>query len=516
MAAIMKSASRGIRALAALAILAPALLAGPPLKGFETYVQAAMKAWKVPGLAIIVVQGDRIVYSRGFGVRRLGQAEPVDERTLFAIGSATKTFTASLIGMLADEGKIRLDDPATRYLPGFQLADPYVSAQVTVRDLLTHRTGVVGGDLLWASGEFNRDEIVRRLRFIPSELSLRSRFDYSNIMVIAAGQALAAAAGKSWDAVVAERIFSPLGMADTITSVRDLPRDGNAAAPHDPNEGDPRPVPWRNMDNTAAAGGIISNVRDMAQWLRFHLRQGVFADHPLLSKAYIKEMQSPQTIIPREGKWARMAPDAHFQAYGLGWILSDYHGRLVAQHPGGIDGMSAIVGLLPEEDLGVVVLSNLNGNLLPASLMFRVFDATLGLPPTDWSARNLEAVRRAEAQEKEATERERTALGVIGTGPTLDLASYAGTYRNEAWGDAVVGFADGKLTLRYGKEFVGELEPVQHDLFLARWHNPARGTNFVNFTVDIRRQAAQCDIYLWLVANFRRIDSGGPSDAAHR
>ena len=515
MAVLKKSFIRAGLALAALAVLGTALSAGSqdPLRGFESYVREAMKAWKVPGLAVAVIRGDRIVYAGGFGVRQLGQPAPVDERTLFAIGSATKTFTASLVGMLVDEGKIRLDDPVTRYLPGFRLSDPLASAEVTVRDLLTHRTGVAGGDLLWAGGEFDREEIVRRIPLVPPTWSLRSRFDYSNIMFIAAGQVLAAAAGRSWDEALKARILDPLGMAETVSTVRALPPAGNVATPYDPADGGPIPVPWRNMDNTASAGGINSNVRDMAQWIRFQLRQGLVDGRPLLSRAFIKEMRTPQTIIPQEGKWDRMAPLAHFMAYGLGWILSDYHGRLLIQHPGGIDGMSAVVGFLPEEDLGVVVLSNLNGNLLPAALMHRVFDAYMGLPPTDWSAVKLEFVRRAQAEEEAADKQALEALGTGAAPPTLPLAAYAGTYRNGAWGDTVVALADGKLTIRYGRAFVGRLEHIRHDVFLARWNNPARGTNLVNFTIDIARQAAQCDIYLWLVANFRRVAQGGTADA---
>jgi CubicO group peptidase (beta-lactamase class C family) len=464
-----------------------------------------MKQWKVPGLALAIVEGDRVVVAKGYGVRRIGEPAPVDDHTLFAIGSATKTFTATAVGMLADEHRLSLDSPVTRLLPGFELGDPYVTREVTLRDLLSHRTGVAGGDLLWASGELPRDEIVRRLRFLPQTWSLRSRFDYSNVMVIAAGQALAAVAGEPWDSVIHRRILDPLGMRETVTSIRDLPSaGGNVATPHDPRPDAPVPVPWRDMDNTAAAGGINSNVRDMARWLRFQLAGGTWNGHQLVSRAYLDEMRTPQIMIRREGAWAAMSPDAHFMAYGLGWIMSDYHGRLLLQHGGGIDGMSAMVGLVPEANVGVVVLSNLNGNQLPAALMMRVVDAALGRPPADWSGRYFDATRKAIDAAEAAEKAMMAAKRVTGTSPTLPLAQYVGTYHHDAWGDATVRLENGKLVLRYGTEFEGELEHLQYDTFQAHWRNPARGTNYLNFTIDGDRRAARLDLYLWLTATFDR------------
>jgi hypothetical protein len=251
----------------------------------------------------------------------------------------------------------------------------------------------------------------------------------------------------------------------------------------------------------------------MAQWLLFQLRSGEVGGRRLVSKAFLQETRTPQTIIRREGSWEMMTPDAHFMTYGIGWFLSDYHGRQMLQHGGGIDGMSAMVGVIPEAGVGVVVLSNLNGNQLPAALMHRVFDAYLGLPPADWSARFLAVTKRA-TEQAEAAERQMEAGRVAGTAPTLPLERYAGTYRNQAWGDATVTLEGGKLMLRYGTEFEGELEHVQYDAFRAHWRNPARGTDYLNFTIDVKRQAVELDLYLWLVANFRRVE--GESDPGAR
>ncbi len=474
------------------------------LQGLDAYVEHAMAEWKVPGLALAIVKGDQVVLAKGYGVRELDKPDRVNEGTLFAIGSATKAFTVTALGMLVDENKLRFDDPATKYLPTFQMFDPYANRETTVRDLVTHRTGVSGGDLLWASGEFDRDEIVRRVRFLAPTWSFRSRFDYSNVMFIAAGQVLAAAAAKSWDQVIHERILGPLQMFASTTTIRDLPVGGNIASPHDPTDGVPRVIPWRNMDNTAAAGGINSSARDMSSWLRFQLSHGAFQGRRLVSTGFIAEMQTPQTIIRREGAWGDMSPDASFMAYGMGWIMSDYHGRKLLQHGGGIDGMSAMVGLLPEEELGIVVLSNLNGNQMPAALMLRIFDAYLGRPPVDWSARYLEQSRLSN-QAAAAQEQQLEARRFAGTQPTLPLSAYVGTYRSEMVGDAQVSLEGGKLRLRYGTQFDGLLDHVQFDAFQAAWKNPARGKDFVNFTVDAQRHAAELDLYLWVTTNFKRV-----------
>ena len=475
-----------------------------PLAGLDRYIETSMQAWKVPGLAVAVVHKGQVVLARGYGVRRVGSADPVTDETLFAIGSATKTFTATAIGMLAEQGKLGLDEPVIRYRPDFRLVDPVATREVTLRDLLSHRTGLAGGDFLWATGEFGRDEIVRRAGTIAPAWPFRSHFDYSNVMFIAAGQVAATVAGQSWDDLVKTRILDPLGMPATVTSVRSLPAGGNVATPHDPTDGEPRLVAWRNMDNTAAAGGINSNVRDMARWLQFQLGGGAVNGRQLVGRSFLDMMRKPETLIQREGSWAMMSPEGHFMAYGLGWIMSDYRGRQLLQHGGGIDGMSAMVGLLPEADIGIVVLSNLNGNQLPLAVMMRVFDAYLQAPDRDWSGEYHQLVRAAAAAGK-AEEQQRTRQLVAGTSPTLPLAGYVGTYREPTYGDLSVTMENGVLRARFGPEFVGRLEHLQFDTFRAVWDNPARETNYLNFTIDVTRRAAEADLYLWAPAHFKRV-----------
>jgi CubicO group peptidase (beta-lactamase class C family) len=476
------------------------LLAGPPvqaqpapLAGLDDYVNKSLEDWSVPGLAIAVVKDDRVVLAKGYGVRELGKPEPVDERTLFAIGSSSKAFTAAAIGMLVDDKKIAWDDAATKHLPGFQLFDPYATREATVRDLLSHRVGLDRGDQLWYATAFERDEVVRRIRYLKPASSMRSRFGYQNIMFLAAGQIVKAVAGKEWDDVVRERIFEPLGMKDTGTSIRALSRSRAVATPHSKFDDKVVPIPYRNVDNIAPAGSINSNVVDMAQWVRLHLGSGTYDGKRLLSDAVVKEMAMPQTIIRLEGQMAMLYPDARFLNYGLGWFLSDFRGRKLVEHGGAIDGMRGLVAMLPEEKLGVVILTNMNGSILSIPLAYRIFDAYLGAAPRDWSAEMLKTMTMVEGQAR-AMAAKQEAERVAGTKPSLALEKYAGDYQNEMYGDAKVVFDNGKLALSRGPNFTGSLEHWHYDVFRVTWSDRQMGRGLVSFRLDHRGRVAEMNM----------------------
>ncbi|MCI0387219.1 MAG: beta-lactamase family protein [Acidobacteria bacterium] len=254
-----------------------------PLQGFDDYVSKAMKDWEVPGVAIAVVKDDKVVFAKGYGVRELGKSTPVNERTIFAIGSSSKAFTAAALAVLVDEGKIKWDDPVTKHLPSFELYDAYAAKEMTVRDLLCHRSGLARGDMMWYGSDFNREEILRRTRHLKPSWSFRSQFGYQNLMYLAAGQIVQAVTGKSWDDFVRERLFKPLGMAASSTSTKDLRSSDNVATPHGKIDEKVMPITWRNIDNIAPAGSINSNVVEVAAWVRLQLNQGSFAGQRMLS-----------------------------------------------------------------------------------------------------------------------------------------------------------------------------------------------------------------------------------------
>jgi len=471
-------------ALTAAAIPARAQKAAskPSLAGFDQYITKTMQDWKDPGLAIAVVKDDSIVLMKGYGTRTMGKTEPVDEHTMFAIGSSSKAFTATLVAMLVDQGKMKWDDPATAYLPGLQLYDPYVTRELTVRDLLTHRSGLARGDVMWYATDYNRDEILRRVRFLKPTWSVRSRFGYQNIMYLAAGQAAARAAGTTWDELVRDRIFSPLGMTESNTSVRELAGRANVATPHTDVNDTLMTVPWHNIDNIGPAGSINSNVFDMIKWVRFQLAQGKAGGKSLVSASALGETHTAQMTIPVSADGRQLNPYTHLQSYGMGWFLQDYRGRELDQHGGNIDGMSAMVAIMPEEKIGLVILTNANGSPVPTIAMNRVLDALLNEPARDWNAEYRKQFDKLRAQAKEA-EQKRLAQRTMGTKPSLALDRYAGVYSDSMYGDISVRMDNGALRLKYGTAYDGTLEHWHYDTFRANMQSRAMGQPFVTFAL---------------------------------
>jgi len=452
--------------IAIVLVLAFAAFGQPaPLAGFDEYVLKAMKDWEVPGLAIAVVKDDKIFFAKGYGVKKLGESAPVDERTIFAIGSSSKAFTAAALAILVDEGKIKWDDPVSQYLPEFELFDPYVSRELTIRDLLTHRSGLERGDSLWYGTTNSRAEILRRTRFLRPTWSLRSQFGYQNIMYLAAGQVVEKVSGMTWDEFVKRKIFEPLAMSASGTSIKAFKPGDNIATPHAKMGDKVQAIAWRDIDNIAPAGSINSNVLEVAQWLRLQLGKGTIDGKKVFSSAASNEMHTSQTVIRLEATYPILYPKAHFLNYGMGWFMSDFKGRKLIEHGGAIDGMRAGVAMIPEEKLGIVILTNMNGSVISMPLVYRIIDAFIKEPQTDYSADLMKAYKPllelAAAAEKKAEDDR-----VIGTKPSFDLAKYVGTYRSELYGDAKISMENDKLKVDFGP-LTSVLEHWHYDTFRA-------------------------------------------------
>lgn len=458
------------------------------LTGLDEYVTKALKDWDIPGTAIAVVKDDSVVYVKGYGVRRLGERAPVDEHSVFGIASCTKAFTAASIAILVDEGKLGWDDLATKYLPWFQLYDPYVTRELTVRDLLCHRNGLpaFGGDLMWWGASRGRDEILRRVRYVKPVSSFRSRYAYQNTMFIAAGQIIPAITGKSWEDFVRERFFEPLGMTSTYATATPLGEIRNVVSPHMKVDGTVRPISWRNVDNGGPAGSINSNVTDLAQWAGLQLGRGVYKGKRIFSAGASREMWASQTVIGIATPATTLAGlEPRFQAYGLGWGLRDYRGRKIVRHFGETDGMSSLVALIPDERIGVVILANMHTTSMHEALSYWIFDAYLGVPRENWSARFLEVQRDAEKNGLDERKKLDEARDKSTT-PSLPLQRYAGTYENDVCGRATVGLEKGKLIVRLvaSPTGIGDLEHWQYDTFASTWRDPVFEKGFVKFILD--------------------------------
>lgn len=457
-----------------------------PLAGFDDLVRQGMKDWRVPGLALAIVKDGQVVLERGYGVRELGKPGAVDAHTLFAIGSTTKAMTAALVGMLVDEKKLDWDDPVITHLPWFQLKDPAVTRELTVRDLLTHRSGLGNADYLWYGQRNSTEDILRRVRLLDPAYPVRSGFIYQNIMYAAAGAVIEAVSGKPWAEMMRTRIFEPLGMRETIATAATLASQPNVAVPHDRINGTVRAIENASVDAVAAAGAVWSNVADMAKWMQCMLDRGHAggaAGKPLLSEATYSELFAPQTIVPFEMYPTTRLVKPHWMTYGLGWFQQDYHGRAVDFHTGSIDGMVAIHGLIRDEHLGIYVLANVDHAELRHALMYTVFDRYAGAPSRDWSA-DFQTLYDGIRREADETTSREAAKRVAGTKPSLPLAAYAGAYRDPLSGDVDVTLVDGALRLRYGGAFVGTLEHWNFDTFRARWAAEWRAPALVTFSLD--------------------------------
>jgi CubicO group peptidase (beta-lactamase class C family) len=453
------------------------------LAGYDAYVLRAMQQWKVPGAAVAIIRHDSVLLAKGYGVRRLGDAAPVDAHTVFAIGSATKAFTGALVARLVDEGVVKWDDPVRAHLPWFEMYDPEVSRDLTIRDLLTHRSGLSPGDNVWYGNSLSRAEVVRRLRYFKPSWPFRARFGYQNAMFIAAGLVVEARRGYPWDDAIRRELFAPLGMTESHTTNHDLEAISNRATPHALWNDTVHVIAYRNIDNAGPAGSITSTVTDMAKWVRFQLDSGKAGGTSVVTPASIAESHTPQTVIRREGPWAHVNPFSHFDSYGLGWFLHDFRGREVVEHGGNIDGMSAMVGLMPEEGVGVVILTNLNQTVLVDALLWYTLDCFLTASPPDWSADLARVAARISAETKTAVAR-RLASRVADTKPSLPLERYAGIYRDSLYGEARVTVEEGRLVARYGAAFVGDLTHWHYDTFQATWRDPMLGRGLVTFALD--------------------------------
>jgi CubicO group peptidase (beta-lactamase class C family) len=474
-----------------------------PPADLDAYVANAMNTFEVPGLSLAIVKDRKVLVAKGYGVRKLGDPTRVDEHTMFGIGSNTKAFTTAALATLVDAGKLSWDDPVYQRLPGFVMYDPYVSHEMTIRDLLTHRSGMgLGeGDLLfWPPSTYTREEIIYKLRFMKPASSFRSRYAYDNLLYMTAGQIIPAVTGVSWDDYIRQHIFAPLRMNNSNVSNAAYKPGDDYAFPHSRVDGKLQAISFEVLDNAGPAGSINSCAADMAKWVQLQLNRGKFADQDgrLFNEQRSKEMWSPQTILPTGDPPPPLAGlKTNFADYALGWGLRDYHGRKLVGHTGGVAGFVSRVMLAPEENLGVVVLTNAEEDGAFDSILYHVLDHYFNLPPTDWIAA-YKAVK--DKEEKDAAETMKKAEGAraADSKPSLPLEKYAGVY-NDAWyGPITIRMENGGLVISFDHTptMIGDLQPWQFDTFKAHWRTRTIEDAFVTFslnpdgTLDSARMAA--------------------------
>ena len=461
------------------------------IKELDAFVAKGVKDWNIPGLSVSIVKNDSVIFAKGYGVRRLGSAGAVDDQTLFGIMSTTKAFTAMAIAMLVDEHRLAWNDPVSKWLPELEFPGALETKELTVKDLLTHNTGLGNADLLWVRGDLSREEILRRVRFLTPAYSIRNGFVYQNVMYSAAGEVVAKASGISWEEFIKTRIFQPLGMSRSYPTLGTMRAagDANVSSPHFRIRDTIRVINDEPADPIEAAGAIWSTAGDMAKWMRFLLDSGRAGGKRLVSERSFHELFKPQVVGPPNGFYpTSRIIRPHWETYGLGWFEEDFRGRFVAYHTGSLAGRTAIIGLIPDEKVGVYVLGNLDHAEFRHALMYKAFDlfaGTNGQAARDWSAEFLKLYGDAET----GAERERAAddaKRVMGTHPSLALERYAGTYTHPAWGDLVLKM-DGsslRMVLGVGPDNSGLLEHWNYDTFRATLGDGRGGATVLTFELD--------------------------------
>jgi CubicO group peptidase (beta-lactamase class C family) len=467
--------------LAAL-VLASTLHSFPP--ALDQYIEDARRRADVPGLAIVIVDENGVVAAKGYGVRRLGSPERVDENTAFDIASLTKSFTAAAMATLVDEGKLKWDDTLRDRMPAVAFPAA-LEGRVTVRDLLAHRVALQQGNMLLRLSGYDRDELLQRIRVLKPAGDFRNDFVYSNVMYALAAATAQAVSGKTWGELVSDRLLKPLGMTSS-TADHTLPAV-NAVSGHAMIKGKQMPVAPFRYSSVEGASGVISTAADLAKWLRFQLGDGTWNGKQIVSARQMAEMHSPQFLIPTTPEFRAARKVNYFAGYGLGWQVMDYQGHPMYWHSGNAVGIPSYMAILPKEKIGVAVMVNSwRVPILHGALAGYILNTMLGLEINDSAGDAIAGYERdlkrgAEMIEGIAQRR------VTGTKPSRPAAEYDGTYVDPVHGDITITASNGKLSLKFAKGYVADLEHWHYDTFDMLWRDPVLNEDYhstVTFTLN--------------------------------
>ncbi len=450
----------------------------------DIYVNCALQQWQIPGAAVCVVKNGKVVVMKGYGVREAGSNNAVDENTLFMIGSNSKAFTATAVAMLDAEKKLSLDDKVQKWLPSFKLYDPWVTKEANLRDLLCHRLGfeTFQGDFMYFDSDLTAAEVYERFAKVKPLYGFRSKWGYTNAAFGVAGEVIHQVSGKTWGDFIKEKIFQPLGMNNSLALSKEIHSASNKASAHTVVMGELRKIPYGNIDNIAPAGSISSSVQDMSKWVMALLNNGRLDGKEIIPLSAIQQTRTPHSIL---GNGGHQFNKAHFALYGLGWFLEEYAGRKIVAHTGGVNGFVTSVCMIPEEKLGIVVLTNTDANNFYESLRNEIQDAYLGLPFRNYSQLSLQFMQ---ADEKAKSKQHQMIRDSISLNPktTLPLTAYAGDYQHAIYGKMNMTLESGKLIMRFEhhKGRYGTLEPLGGNRFFCTYSDPLYGMKKLEFVTE--------------------------------
>ena len=473
-----------------VSLFSAALYAQTLPENFNSWIESSRKDWKIPGMAVGIVKDGKIVYAEGFGVKQLGSDDKVDANTIFSIASVSKNMTAAALGILVDRGKIDWDDKIISHIPWFQLKDPWVTNEITIRDALTHRVGLgrILGNRLQFMTASPRDSVLFKMRYMDLEKPFRSNFVYNNVMYSLAGQIIEYTDGRTWDAFLKEELFSPLEMNSTSTSITHFKTRDNQAYPHQEIEGKVVAISRRNWDNAGPAGGVNASVNDLNKWMLMQLgTAGEYKGKTLVSPQQMNEIHKPQMVVPRSNAMDEQA------SYGFGWNITDYKGKRVITHGGATDGFNTAMYLMPELELGIVVVGN-TFNRLGNAIAYRVMDLYIGEETIDWNQRYLQAYNRSYERASQLRNKIHQAR-IKNTKPNLDLEDYTGEYWSDGYGKIEVKKKGKNLVLQFWdtEGLEAKLEHWHYDTFIAKWKNPAQREEFMQFHLNKKGEVESLD-----------------------
>jgi CubicO group peptidase (beta-lactamase class C family) len=403
------------------------------LSGIDSMLNKVLKDQYTAGFAVAVVKGNEVIYSKGFGYRDIENKKPVTPNTLFAIGSSTKAFTASLLGLLEKNGKLKLDDKAISYLPALRFYNDEMNNQITIRDLMAHRTGLTRYDYSWLLfNTSNRDSIIARVKYMVPSAGVRQKWFYNNFMYLAQGMIVEKISGKTWEENIKEKFFEPLGMTRSNTDLKVFQNDSDAALPYVTIQDSViKKIDYYNINGMGPAGSINSSVNDIANWLKVWVNGGYYDKKEILPSSYVGEAASAQMVM--SGGLPSQHKDVFFSNYGLGWMLSSYRGHYLVEHGGNINGFSANVAFFPTDGIGIVVLTNQNVSQVPDVVTSIIADKILKLKPIDWNGEATARSKTASLNQKQ-TAKNAKKISIVNTNPSHDLKSYIGLFENPAYG----------------------------------------------------------------------------------
>ncbi|MBK8610317.1 MAG: serine hydrolase [Chitinophagaceae bacterium] len=463
----------------------------------DSLAELTLKTFDVPGIAVGVIKDGKLIHAKGYGVRSMRTMQKVDENTLFGIASNSKAFTTAALGMLVDEGKLKWDDQVTDYIPEFKMYDPYVTEAFTIRDLLTHRSGLGlgAGDLMMFpdSNNFTKNDIIHNLRYLKAVSSFRTKYDYDNNLYIVAGEVLARVSGKSWEDFIEQRIMQPLGMTASRASINRLPNRNNIVMPHAPVNGKVTTIDIEWSETANAAGGIVSNITDLSKWLVMQMDNGKYAENKkMFSEEVHNDFWAPQTIIQ---VGAPGPYNTHFAAYGLGWFLSDVKGYKQVSHTGGLAGIVTQVTLIPELKLGIVVLTNQQSGAAFTAITNTIKDSYLGIKGADRVKQMHDRVVKNEADAKKITDTIWAGIAAQQktNGSKTDISNYVGTYTDQWFGDVTISVKNGQpwFDSKRSPKLTGLLLPYKGNTFVAKWNDRSMDADaYVKFELDENGKAS--------------------------